>query len=73
MEDGDTLHLDSLPFEIQQSKGEHNLPAFHLSTIEQSHIRKMLHYTNGNKAEAARLMDIGLATLYRKIEEYGIK
>ena len=73
MEDSNTLQLERLPFDIQQCKGEHSLPAFHLATIERSHIQKMLHYTNGNKAEAARLMDIGIATLYRKIEEYGIK
>ncbi len=74
LEDSNTLRLESLPFDIQQCSDKgHNLPAFHLSTVEQSHIRKMLHYTNGNKAETARLLDIGLATLYRKIEEYGIK
>jgi two-component system NtrC family response regulator len=28
--------------------------------------------TKGNKTEAARLLKIGLTTLYRKIEEYGI-
>ncbi|MEG0789400.1 MAG: helix-turn-helix domain-containing protein, partial [Alistipes sp.] len=30
------------------------------------------NYTAGNKTEAARLLKIGLTTLYRKIEEYGI-
>ncbi|MEI2739363.1 MAG: helix-turn-helix domain-containing protein [Chitinophagaceae bacterium] len=30
----------------------------------------MLKHTNGNKTEAARLLNIGLTTLYRKIEEY---
>ena len=29
-------------------------------------------YTKGNKTEAARLLKIGLTTLYRKIEEYKI-
>ena len=74
MEDSNMLQVESLPFEIQHGNGKENeLPKFHLATIEQMHIRKMLHYTNGNKAEAARLLNIGLATLYRKIEEYGIK
>ena len=31
-----------------------------------------LHHTHGNKTETARLLKIGLTTLYRKIEEYGI-
>ncbi len=71
MEDGAEIQVQSLPFDIQTGRGD--LPAFHLATIEQNHIRKILHYTNGNKAETARLLDIGLATLYRKIEEYGLK
>ncbi|MEG0500578.1 MAG: helix-turn-helix domain-containing protein, partial [Rikenellaceae bacterium] len=29
--------------------------------------------TKGNKTETAKLLKIGLTTLYRKIEEYGIK
>lgn len=74
MEDTDTLHLGSLPLDIQRCKeNANNTSAFHLSSVERCHIQKMLHYTNGNKTEAARLMDIGLATLYRKIEEYGIR
>ena len=43
-----------------------------LSEIERKHIQKVLAYTKGNKAEAARLLEIGVATLYRKIEEYKI-
>jgi two-component system, NtrC family, response regulator len=31
-----------------------------------------LAHTNGNKTKSAELLGIGLATLYRKIEEYGI-
>ena len=31
-----------------------------------------LEKTGGNKTEAARLLGIGLTTLYRKIEEYGL-
>ena len=44
-----------------------------LATIEKNHIQKVLHYTRGNKTEAARLLDIGLTTLYRKIEEYHLE
>jgi hypothetical protein len=40
--------------------------------MERKHIIKVLQYTAGNKTEAARLMHIGLTTLYRKIEEYDI-
>ncbi|MGY3054739.1 two-component system NtrC family response regulator [Pedobacter sp. UYEF25] len=43
-----------------------------MQTMEKQHITKVLHYTRGNKTESARLLGIGLTTLYRKIEEYQI-
>jgi len=43
-----------------------------LKSMERRHIINVLVYTQGNKTEAARLLKIGLTTLYRKIEEYGI-
>lgn len=73
---GPDLSPDSLPFEIQEaqfvSKGN-QLSAFSMQSIEKLHIQKVLNYTNGNKAETARLLEIGIATLYRKIEEFGIR
>ncbi|UOQ79203.1 hypothetical protein MUN84_00680 [Hymenobacter sp. 5516J-16] len=32
----------------------------------------MLHQCQGNKTEAARRLAIGLTTLYRKVQEYGL-
>jgi len=32
----------------------------------------VLNYTKGNKVEAAKLLNIGLTTVYRKMEEYGL-
>ena len=43
-----------------------------LKSGEHNHIIKVLRHTHGNKTETARLLKIGLTTLYRKIEEYGI-
>lgn len=43
-----------------------------LKSVERNHIVKVLKFTHGNKTETARLLKIGLTTLYRKIEEYGI-
>ncbi len=43
-----------------------------LMEVEQVHIRKILEHTGNNKTRAASLLGIGLATLYRKMEEYGI-
>lgn len=44
-----------------------------LEDVERNHIVKILEYTGGNKSEAARLLGIGVATLYRKLESWGLK
>ena len=70
------LTLQDLPIEIQNSQQEEltskNYSEFELAAMEKHHITKVLQYTKGNKTEASRLLKIGLTTLYRKIEEYGI-
>ncbi len=43
-----------------------------LALVEKRHILKVLQHTGGNKTEAARLLGIGISTLYRKIEEYAL-
>lgn len=72
--EGDCLCMGDLPLEIQNSHYEQSEDAspsgFELSTMERRHIARVLQYTKGNKTEAARLLKIGLTTLYRKIEEY---
>ncbi len=72
--DGDTLTDSLLPFEIlhQSVTASGTLSAFAMASIEKLHIQKVLNYSKGNKAEAARLLEIGIATLYRKMEEYGL-
>lgn len=66
------LRISDLPLEIQMSQSN-TLDSMELAAAECNHICKVLAYTGGNKTESARLMKIGLTTLYRKIEEYGIK
>ncbi|WP_276480497.1 sigma-54-dependent transcriptional regulator [Paraflavitalea pollutisoli] len=74
MSDGPELQLTDLPLELQQQPAlganGHTLSAFSLASMEKLHIQRVLNHTHGNKTEAARLLDIGLTTLYRKIEEY---
>ncbi|URM38743.1 sigma-54-dependent transcriptional regulator [Flavobacterium anhuiense] len=72
---GDTLTADVLPYEMQHQSENNSKPmsAFSMQSVEKLHIQKVLNYTKGNKAETARLLEIGIATLYRKIEEYGIQ
>lgn len=76
LEDSMVLTIDSMPLDIQQARAseeKQGMSAFHLASAEKLYIQKVLNYTKGNKTEAARLMNIGLATLYRKIDEYGLK
>lgn len=65
------LKFSDLPLEVQMAQGD-SLTSMELSAIERAHICKILNYTTGNKTESARILKIGLTTLYRKIEEYGI-
>ena len=67
-EDGH-LNTRDLPAEILLA-GTSTPSSFELSSVERNHIMKVLQHTGGNKTEAARLLGIGLTTLYRKIEEY---
>lgn len=68
------ITFEDLPLDLQKRKSDISLMKdnFELAEIERMHIIKVLQYTNGNKTEAARLLKIGLATLYRKIETYKI-
>lgn len=43
-----------------------------LDAIEKNHILKILKETNGNKTHAAKILGIGIVTLYRKLKEYGL-
>ena len=74
--ESERLDVADLPLDIQNAHYEHSNDSspgsFELSAMERRHIARVLEYTKGNKTEAARLLKIGLTTLYRKIEEYGI-
>lgn len=48
-------------------------PIFSLDEIEAYIIEKVLGICSGNTSKAARLLRIGRATLYRKIEKLGIE
>lgn len=70
LSDGRELTVSDLPMELQMGNNGENAGSFELSQVEKLHILKVITHTGGNKAEAARLLGIGIATLYRKIEEY---
>ena len=49
------------------------LTSLNIETWEQKLIQQALERTSGNVPEASKLLGIGRATLYRKIEHYGIE
>jgi two-component system NtrC family response regulator len=67
----DKLLTSSLPFGF--SNIESSPLVFDLAEAEKMQIKKVIQYTKGNKAEAAHLLNIGIATLYRKLKEYGLE
>ncbi len=69
-----TLSVSLLPYEMQNATSQKGkvLSAFSMQSSEKLHIQKVLNYAKGNKAETARLLEIGIATLYRKLEDYNI-
>ena len=68
------LTTEHLPLDfIGETDNNHQSSRFDLAKMEKTQIRRALEYTGNNKSEAARLLNIRLATLYRKIEEYKIQ
>jgi len=70
--DSPELTPDLLPYDMQHSTTTteaNGSDTFDLNTHERQLIRRALRHTNGNKTEAARLLGIGLTSLYRKLTE----
>ncbi|HEY2348408.1 MAG TPA: sigma-54 dependent transcriptional regulator, partial [Puia sp.] len=71
---GTELSTADLPMEFSASDSKNkSLSAFALASVEKLHIQRVLIHTKNNKSETARLLNIGLSTLYRKMEEYNIQ
>lgn len=72
--EGKTLTKDLLPIEIlnPENPSIQNNQNGTLAEMEKLHIIKILKRTNGNKSKAAKILSIGIPTLYRKIEQYNI-
>lgn len=72
------LDVDDLPPELAEpspiapitAEGPSHLIGQPLDNIERWAIEETLKLTNGNREEAARILDIGARTLYRKLEKY---
>ena len=72
LSDGQTLNEASLPKEILH-KTNSSSQSLNLEDVERTHILSVLEQTNGNKTKAAEILGIGLTTLYRKLQAYGIE
>ena len=75
--EGNELSVESLPDELTKGQtngeGSRGAVSLDLKSVEKNHIQRILASTNGNKTEAAKRLEIGLATLYRKIKEYDLE
>ena len=67
---GNQIEVDDLGL---RDSGSGELESLRLDYWERRLINEALKRTDGNVPEAAKLLAIGRATLYRKIEEYGIQ
>jgi transcriptional regulator with PAS, ATPase and Fis domain len=71
--EGDRITLKDLPASIVEYGQSHPVFTFNLRDavrqFEKQHILRVLDQVGKDRKEAARLLDISLSSLYRKIEE----
>jgi transcriptional regulator with PAS, ATPase and Fis domain len=76
MADGDWITLKDLPRSLLEGKERTSPFTYNLKEaarqFEKQHIVRVLEHVGQDRKEAARLLDISLSSLYRKIEELGI-
>jgi DNA-binding NtrC family response regulator len=72
---GNTVELEDLPDEVRQAYNPPISPMGRvkpLEAIEREYILAALEFNNGNHTHTAEQLDIGTATLYRKLKSYGM-
>jgi len=71
--EGERIALKDLPAAVVASSGGQEAFTFNLkdsiSQFEKKHIARVLDHTNQDRKEAAKLLEISLSSLYRKIED----
>jgi two-component system response regulator HydG len=72
---GDVVGVEDLPQEVTGDRGPQDvlrIPVGNtLAEAEKELILETLRKAGGNKTQAAKMLGIGVRTLYRKLEEYG--
>lgn len=75
---GNPININCLPGHIRQRAKKYvqqaqAQPVPTLAELEKTHIIKVYHMQDNNKAESARVLGIGINTLRRKLKAYGVK
>jgi Nif-specific regulatory protein len=73
MSAGDNIDADDLPLGPARRKPAAGLPTLDLGELEAEAMRQALRQTEGNKAQAAKLLGIHRDTLQLKLRKYGIE
>jgi len=74
LSDDGNLTQDLLPLEVLfPEKSNMDDSNGTLEEMEKIHIQKILTFTKGNKTKAAKMLGIGIPTLYRKLKHHGIE
>ena len=79
-DDDGTLDVDDLPSEFADledlapvaGEGPTQLVGQPMDAFERYAIEQTLQLTSGNREEAAKILEIGARTLYRKLDKYGL-
>jgi transcriptional regulator with PAS, ATPase and Fis domain len=72
LNDQPVLDADILPYDFNLHDDALTTGSMDLASAEKKHIQKVLAYTKGNKTQTAKLLGIGLTTLYQKIKDYNL-
>jgi len=73
---GERIDMASLPWEVrrrQRDEAEDHSLKKATARLEREYIRKALTATDGNRTQAAKLLEISLRALMYKIKDYGIE
>jgi len=77
---GNTIGVEFVPEEVRESEmgggssySIGSLAGTSLEQLERQAIRETLKLTGGNREQAAKMLGIGERTLYRKLNEYGLR
>ena len=73
LSEGGVLSESTLPKEFFYEESINKSEVTKLDDIEKNHILMILESVNGNKTKTADILGIGLTTLYRKLQTYGVE